>query len=197
MITHDIEQGTDEWYQVRLGKPTASRFKDIYTSTGKSAAGADNYLHLLLAEMMAGKPLESYTNQWMERGTELEPEARTFYELEREPVELVGFVTDDAGTVGCSPDGLTASGGVEIKCPKAETHIKYMLAGKCPAEYYPQVQGCMWICERDSWDFISYHPDLKPFLVTVPRDDKYITGLEGAIDTFLERLWNMKEKLAA
>lgn len=197
MIVHDIPQYSDEWWAVRLGKPTASRFKDILTSTGKKAAGADAYMHLLLAEMMAGKPLESYTNQWMERGTELEPEARTYYELERCAVDQVGFVTDDMGSVGCSPDGLTPNGGLEIKAPKAETHVKYMLAGKCPAEYYPQVQGSMWICERDSWDFMSYHPDLKPFLITVKRDDEYIKRLEESVDMFLESLHEKQARLAA
>ena len=194
MIVHDLEQGTDEWFRARLGIPTASRFKDIYTSTGKAASGADNYMLSLLAERVAGKPLESFESEWMRRGTELEPEARAYYELNRDTeVQQTGFITNNDGTVGCSPDGM----GLEIKCPAPHTHMKYLLAGKCPAEYVPQVQGTMWICEYDHWDFMSYHPDLPPLIIRVNRDEKYISGLEAEIAKFLDKMESKIQLLEA
>jgi hypothetical protein len=194
MIVHDFAQQSPEWWAIRLGKPTASRFKDIYTSTGKSAAGADGYMYGLIAEQVAGKQLESYSNEWMTRGTELEPDARNYYQLVRDvEVQQIGFVTNDAGTVGCSPDAL----GLEIKCPAPHTHIKYLIDRKCPAEYVPQVQGSIWICEADHWDFMSYHPDLPPLIVRVERDDKYINGLSVEIDRFLEKMAIKKALLEA
>ena len=194
MILHTMEQGTPEWFDVRLGIPTASRFKDIYTSTGKSASGADAYMHTLLAEQLAGHPLESFKSEWMQRGTEMEPEAKTFYSLEKD-VDLVevGFITNDNGTIGCSPDAI----GLEIKCPSPHVQVKYLLGKKCPAEYFPQVQGCMWICEKDAWDFLSYHPDLPPLLITVQRDDEYINGLSAEVDKFLAKMETKREVLAA
>lgn len=184
-----MEQGTPEWYQVRLGVPTASRFKEIYTSTGKASVSAEAYMNTLIAEKLAGKYLESFTSEWMQRGTEMEAEAKTLYELEKDvELQTIGFVTNDAGTVGGSPDAMN----LEVKCPAPHTHIKYMLANKCPSEYYPQVQGYMWICEQDHWDFMSYHPDLPVFIINVQRDDEYITGLEREIEKFLAK---MAEKL--
>jgi len=194
VIIHDMEQYSPEWWAIRLGKPTASRFKDIFTSTGKAASGADNYMYSLLAESVANKPLESYESDWMRRGTELEPEARDYYELTQDvEVQRIGFVTDDDNRVGCSPDGL----GLEIKCPAPHTHMKYLLGGKCPAEYVPQVQGSMWICEEDTWDFMSYHPDLPPFIITVERDEKYIDGLAAEIEQFIEKMGKKQSLLAA
>lgn len=185
MIVHDFEQHSPEWFQIRLGIPTASRFKDIFTSTGKAASGADGYMYSLIAESLASKPLDSFESEWMRRGTELEPEARQFYEFQKDvEVRQVGFVTNDEKTVGCSPDGM----GLEIKCPAPHTHMKYLIGRKCPAEYVPQVQGSMWICEADSWDFISYHPDLPPLIVTVERDEKFIKGLSEEIEKFLEKM---------
>lgn len=203
MQIHDVEQNSDEWFKVRLGIPTASRFKDILTSTGKPASGATSYRHSLIAERIAGKPLESFQSDWMQRGTELEPMARERYEMDTfTTLERVGFITNDEGTAGCSPDGLEVVDGsvvlgTEFKCPAHYTHIKYMLGGMCPAEYYPQVQGSIWLCELDSWDFMSYHPDLPPFLVRVHRDDVWLAKFGDALNEFNEKLHNEMERLAA
>lgn len=203
MLIHDVEQNSDEWHQVRLGIPTASRFKDILTSQGKPSTSSTAYRYSLVAERLAGKPLESYQSEWMQRGTELEPMARERYEMDTfTTLERVGFITNDEGSAGCSPDGVEVVNGSiilgsEFKCPKPETHIKYSLAGKCPAEYYPQVQGSIWLCELDSWDFMSFHPDLPPFLVTVHRDDVWITKFVEALDAFNEKLITDTQRLAA
>lgn len=194
MIIHDFEQYSPAWWQARLGIPTASRFKDIYTSTGKASTSADAYMNTLLAEYLANKPLESFESDWMKRGMEMEAEARSYYELVKNvELEQVGFVTNDTHTVGCSPDMM----GLEVKCPAPHTHVKYLIGGKCPAEYVPQVQGSMWICERATWDFESYHPDLPPFIITVERDDKYIKGLEAEIEKFLQKMASRKLLLEA
>lgn len=198
MIVLNAEQGSPEWHLGRLGIPTASRFKDIYTSTGREASGADTYMHELLADWLIGAPQEAYANEWMARGTLLEPEARTYYEFATDcEVKQVGFVyLDDRRMVGGSPDGLIGSnGGFEVKCPKASTHVKYLLTGKCPSEYLPQVQGNLWICEREWWDFMSYHPDMKPLIIRVNRDDKYIAGLSSAIDSFVDTMLGKRERL--
>lgn len=184
MKTLDIEQGSDEWFAARLGIPTASCFKQIITSMGKkvSANTFDKYANTLAAERLMGKPAEGFESDWMRRGTELEPQARAFYEFTRDAeVTEVGFCLLDDGSAGASPDGLMPDRGLEIKCPAPHTHIEYLARGKCPAAYVPQVQGCMWICERDRWDFLSFHPDMPPMLVEVKRDDDYIAKLSALI----------------
>lgn len=196
MITVDCEQGTPQWHDARRGIPTASCFNKIFTSQGKPATSASTYMDELLAAWFMGET-ENYTNEWMQRGTELEPEARGWYEFVHGPVDQVGLVyLDDRKLISCSPDGLQESGGLEIKCPKASTHVNYMLSGKCPAQYVPQVQGNIWICEREWWDFLSYHPDSpNQFLIRVMRDDKYIKALSEAVESFVDKMLTKREKL--
>lgn len=200
MIVLDVEQGSAEWFRARAGIPTASEFSNILTPTGKIPTNSkvDNYRHKLLAEWLVGGEVESYQSQWMSRGQELEGSAREMYCFARDvKVDVVGFVTNDAGTYGCSPDGLIGdSRGLEIKCPAPHTHVSYLLKGKLPTEYIPQIQGSLMVTGRESWDFMSYHPQMAPLILTVERDEKYISDLAEALDRFLEVLEQSKTKLA-
>tara|TARA_R100001143_G_C3338545_1_gene123036 strand:- start:452 stop:1060 length:609 start_codon:yes stop_codon:yes gene_type:complete len=186
-----VEQGSEEWHAARMGVPTASQFAKILASTGKPSTRAESYRHTLLAERL-GVRAESYESDAMKRGTELEPEARETYEfITGSAVEQVGFVLRGGDLVGCSPDGLIGdSGGLEIKCPMPATHISYLLRGKVPAKYIPQVQGCMYVCGpgRKWWDFMSYSPGLEPLIVRVERDEDYIAALDSALAGFLEQM---------
>jgi hypothetical protein len=185
----DVEQGSADWFAARLGVPTASCFKDIITSRGKKATAFDRYANTLVAERLMGHPPESFESDWMRRGTELEPQAREFYQFAKDvDVEQVGFCLLDDGSAGASPDGLTPAGGLEIKCPAPHTHVEYLTKGKLPAAYVPQVQGQMWICERDHWDFLSFHPEMPPLLLRVDRDQKFIDTLAGLIRELNERI---------
>src|SRR5579871_3733967 len=102
MIVIDCEQGSDEWHKARLGLPTASEFDKIITPTGKPSTQYDAYANRLLAEIMVGHSVETFEKTpWMERGNALEADAASFYELQREvTLTPVGFVTDDARTMG-------------------------------------------------------------------------------------------------
>jgi len=186
-----MEQRSPEWFAARCGIPTASSFNKIITSTGRPSKTAITYMYELLADWL-GAEKEQFQTEWMTRGTAMEPEAIAFYEFETGlDVQPIGFITALDGLVGCSPDGMTEHKGLELKCPKASTHVKYLLSGKCPAEYVPQVQGSMWVAEKDEWDFMSYHPDLDPLLITVKRDDEFIDALEVQVKKFIA---NMLEK---
>jgi len=167
----------------RLGCPSGSGFSKLITSTGKESTSRASYVNGLIAEKVMGEIPETYDNEWMARGRELEPDARAFYEFERGvTVQEVGFCKHDKYECGISPDGLVGpDGGLEIKCPAPSTHVKYFRAGKMPNEYKAQVQGCLWITERQWWDFLSYHPSLPPFLIRVERDDDFIKALEEIV----------------
>jgi putative phage-type endonuclease len=197
MIILDVEQGSEEWLAARAGIPTASCFDKIITSTGKASTSADAYMNKLLGEWLMGGPEESFSSDWMQRGNELEPEARAFYEFETEtPVEQVGIVyLDDQKLVSCSPDGLTQNGGIEIKCPSAGVHTSYLLSGSLPTKYKQQVQGCMWICQRSHWDFIAYHPGIDPLICRVIRDDNYIADMCVALNKFTTKMLERREQL--
>lgn len=187
-ILNDLVQGSDPWLAARLGIPTASMFSSLITSAGKKSSQMDGYLNTLVAESLMGKPSEFYTNDAMQRGTAIEPEARTWYEFQTDnEVEEVGFVLRDDEQVGASPDGLTPNSGLEIKSPMAKTHVSYLRKGVLPSAYVPQVQGCIWLCERESWDFLSYHPDMPPMLLTVQRDSRFIASLESYVNEIIEK----------
>ena len=192
----DCEQGTPEWFEARLGVPTASCFGKILTATGKPSKQAAGYMEELLAEWLAGGPLESFSSMWTERGKETEAEARDYYEFTSgDDVEQVGFVLRDDGLAGASPDGLIGDeGGLEIKCCSPHVHVAHLLRDGIPTEYIPQVQGGMWVCNRQWWSFVAYHPTLPSVIVRVERDDEYIEALAEAVYLFAIKM-DQKKKL--
>jgi len=194
----DIEQGSEAWLKARLGIPTASRFKEIITpAKGEKSKSYKTYLFELLAERMTQGKEDSYTNEWMQRGNELEAAARSAYEfLHDVEVQQVGLVLNDAGTIGVSPDGLIGEdGGLEIKCPKAANAVRYMVEDAMPDVYKPQVQGNLWITGRQWWDFVVYHPDLDLFVKRIYRDEAYIKKMEQHITAFVEELQEAHRRL--
>lgn len=190
MIKLDHEQGTPEWFAARIGLPSASNFKKIITSTGKASTSASTYMLDLLSELVTGAKTEGATNEWMQRGIELEYDAVGLYEMLYDvDTEESGFILHNSRRFGCSPDRLIGKdGGLEIKCPKPSTHMKYLLGGKCPTEYYPQVMGCMLVTDAKWWDFMSYHPEIKPLIVRVQRNDEYINKMRLQVFQFCDKL---------
>lgn len=184
----NCEQGSPEWFQARLGIPTASEFATVMRTKGKGENGESKerrtYLHKLAGEIITGQPMESYTNAYMERGKELEDEARKLYAFQTDTdPQIVGFIRN--GDAGASPDSLIGNdGGMEIKTALPHIQIERLLRGELPPEHRAQVQGNIWICERDWWDFMSYCPKLPPFILRVPRDDDYIASLAAAVAAF-------------
>ena len=179
----DVEQGSREWLEARMGCPSGSGFSNLITSGGKPSSSADRYINELIAEAVCGDSTPIENTPWMQRGTELEPFARMNYELEHDvEVQEVGWCMHETLRCGVSPDGLVGlDGGIEIKCPKPSTQIAYLRSGKLPSTYKAQVMGCLWITEREWWDFMSYHPQLPNLVVRVYRDEEYISQLERLV----------------
>ncbi|MCF6207206.1 MAG: YqaJ viral recombinase family protein [Sulfurovum sp.] len=195
----NMQQGSDEWHKARLGIPTASRFKEIITpAKAEPSKSAEAYLYELVAERLTGEPTEHHTTEWMARGNLLEADARKAYEFIHDTtVDEVGFVLNDDETIGVSPDGLIGdSGGLEIKCPKPSTLVRYMVEDKLPDQYKPQVQGCLWVTGREWWDFVAYHPNMELFTVRVYRDEAYIEKMAAHITVFVEKLGETYKKLS-
>ena len=193
----NIEQGTQEWLDARKGVITGSRFKDVITpAKGEASKSSKSYMYELVAERM-GASVSFFQNEHMQRGNELEPDARSAYEFIKDAtVDQVGFCLHDNKLIGVSPDGLIGEdGGLEIKCPKETTHISYLDNGTLPLIYKPQVQGSMWVTGRKWWDFMSYHPMLPPLIVRVPRDEDYIRKMEDGIIKFSEDMLALEKRL--
>jgi hypothetical protein len=196
MIHIDVPQGSPEWIAARIGIPTASCFDQILTPrTLKLSASADNYMHLLLAEWMLGASLDSYVSEWMQRGKDLEDQAISYYELQRDiETEKVGFLMHDDLLAGCSPDRLVGDdGGLEIKCPSPARHVANLL--EMTNQYRAQVQGALWITGRKWWDLMSFHPDMPTALVRFERDEEFILALESAVNAFAQRMIEARQTM--
>jgi hypothetical protein len=197
MIRVDCEQGTSEWARARLGVPTASQFSKIITPKKlQLSEQADKYARRLLAEQHLGEPLDNATSGLMLRGSVLEKTAVNYYEAVKDcDTEAIGFVLRDDRRVGCSPDRFVGENGLlEIKAPAPDTHIEYLL-DEDGIGYKAQVQGQLWICEREWVDTLSFHPEMPPALVRQHRDEAFIKALSLCIETFLERMLEMKQRL--
>lgn len=197
----DVVQGSPEWLAARLGIPTCSQADRILTPARlKPASGAVTYRLQLLAEWVLGYPIEwSGSSAYMERGTDLEAEARTAYELETgADVETVGLCVAPDGMFAGSPDGLVGSdGGIEIKCPALHTHLGYWLdPSTLVAAYRGQTQALLWLTDREWWDLWSYHPELPPVRVRVEPDAEWVAAWEPALDAFIAALREDRERLA-
>jgi putative phage-type endonuclease len=199
-----IEQRTEEWFQQRLGKVTASRISDVIakTKTGVSTS-RQNYLVQLVSERITGKKGDSFVNQAMLDGIERESAARELYERTRGvSVTEVGFFDHPViKNSGASPDGAVNAeedgkyaGLIEIKCPIETTHTNTLMSKSVPSKYKSQIQWQMAsVSPNVKWvDFISFNPNfpdtMQLFVARVERDNDYIAELEAEVVKFLEEV---------
>jgi putative phage-type endonuclease len=198
-----MDQGTEEWFTIRIGKVTASRVADVIakTKTGYSAS-RDNYMAQLVCERLTGQKGESFTNAAMQHGTETEPLARAAYEALKDVlVDEVGFVPHPTiEMAGASPDGMVGEDGlIEIKCPNTATHIETLISKVVPGKYNTQMQFQMACTGRKWCDFVSFDnrlpEELQLFVTRVPRDEVFIRLIESEIVQFIAELDDKINKL--
>ncbi len=158
---HDVEQNTDAWQALRLGKATASNFGTFMANYGKAFGDpAHRYALQIALERLTGKKAEhGFSNDHMERGHEQEPIAKMLYADETfSTVTNGGFF--ECGDYGDSPDGLVGDDGViEIKSVIASTHYATMQRGGFDPSYKWQLVGHLDCTGRDWVDFISFCSD--------------------------------------
>lgn len=193
------DQNSDEWLQARLGIPTASQFATVMAKgRGKAESKTrKTYMLKLIGERMTGQPADNFTTAHMERGHEMEPDARNAYafKTDNEP-ELVGFIRNESA--GASPDALVNAGGLlEIKTKLPHLQLAVILADEMPPEHKAQVQGQIMIAEREWCDFVSYWPGLPIFIKRIYRDDEYIKTLSSEIDRFNSEMHEIMAKIKA
>lgn len=189
-------QRTDEWFNQRLGLVTASRVSDVMakTKTGYSAS-RQNYMTELLCQRLTGKREDGFTSQAMQRGTDLEPIARSAYEFNSNVLVVeCGFITHPIiSGFGASPDGLVGDDGLlEIKCPNTATHIDFLRTGKPDNKYQWQMTAQIACSGRQWCDFVSFDdrmPEYAQFkCVRFERDDKRIDDMISEILSFNREL---------
>jgi hypothetical protein len=195
----DCAQGSREWFQSRAGRVTASEVAKTVSflkrgdKKGEETQARSDYKAQIITEILTGEPvMDGYLSRFMEWGTSNEDGARTAYEVERSVLtDRVGFaIHPTIERAGSSPDGLLGDDGmIEIKCPKTETHLRYILADVVPEDYKPQMYWNMVCCERAWADFVSFDPRLPDvlqlFIKRLPRDEQKIVELEAGVRVFL------------
>jgi len=192
-IHKDLIQGTPEWFSIRKGKATASHAQAI----GNNGKGLDTYINQVMAEYFSSAEKEQYSNEHTERGNELEPTARSMYELENDcEVEQIGFCELNE-FVGCSPDGLVGEDGmIEIKCPEDKVYFDIIINEKIDSGYMWQCQMNMFILERKWCDLIFYNPNFKKSMkiFRLVPDEKMQEDLKEGFKKVEERIKELKNK---
>lgn len=192
----EVEQRSNEWFALRLGKVTASRVADLMakTKTGYSAT-RENYMAQLVVERISNSQAESYSNAAMQWGTDQEPFARGEYEATQGVmVEECGFVSHPTiEMAGASPDGLVGDDGlIEIKCPNTATMIDVLLTGNVASKYYTQMQFQMACTGRQWCDYVVFDPRMpakaQMFIKRVARDEAFIAEMEAEVTKFLSEV---------
>ena len=221
-IYHQVEQRSDALDALRLGIPTASCFHMIITPGGKPSEQLVRYAHHLIAERLIGRHVNTYTSPAMEKGMAFEEEAAFWYEFSTDTeTQPIGFVSNDApnwrgdgsvGSIGCSPDRLIGDDGLlEIKCPEPAAQIGYLipppldvqksarvrrrgepLERQIQAKYKPQVQGNLWLSQREWIDCLAFSAEhehgIPHSIVRVTPEKKYIDLLKRHVTHFAEEL---------
>ena len=192
-------QRSETWFAAICGNVGASSIDKIITTKGEPSKSRDDYMMTLAAERITGKSEAGFTTQAMLNGIEREAEARTLFEMAQGvEVRQVGLIYKNEWKLcHCSPDGLVGdNAGFEVKNPLSKTHIRYLLAGKLPTDYFCQVQFSLYVSERETWWFMSHYPGLRPLIVECHRDEEWIRKCESELATFNYALLELVERIA-
>jgi len=195
-LVKNLEQRSEQWKQIRKGSIGGTRVKMVM---------AKNNLPLideLIAEKHTDLIEETFVNDAMQRGIDLEPFAiAEFEERSETKVDTFGLVTNE-NFPGChlSPDGLVldVTGvpmfGVEVKCPSTKKHVEYIRTNRVPAEYKYQVYHYFTICDTiSSMFFVSYDPrfEARPVhMVQLNREDiaDELEAFKSGLLKFIDKL---------
>jgi hypothetical protein len=199
-IIRDVIQGSEKWQALRIGKIGGSRIADLLTEgrSGGESLTRRKYKNELIRERLTSKKLDTWKSPAMIRGIELEPLARSWYEVKHnvfvDQVAIVKHPTIE--NAQCSPDGIIFADKpylIELKAPDPSNHLdNYLTGGKQLEQYYDQ---CMWqlacMPEMEFCDLVSFDPDLtglEGFVKRIYRDDEYIKTMEDKVILFLQEI---------
>jgi hypothetical protein len=186
----DIIQNTEDWFQVKLGKFSASSSDSLLMD--KKTAGYSGLIKRIIEERITGMPSESKAfqgNVFTERGHELESAARNDYSIRNlVSIREIGVIELDSWVL-CSPDGLIDDNGLyQAKCPIFSTQVEYLKTRKVPTNYLKQMQFELYVSGREYNVFNSYHPMLPPIDIVVYRDEVMITEIRNRLDEAKEEV---------
>lgn len=192
MVIDYTPQGTPEWMEIRLGKPSASRFSEIVTAKGEPSKSRQAYLYDLAGQRVSGRIEETFKSSRMMAGNENEHKSRLDFEfMHGVTVTQVGCVFQDENRRWlCSPDGLILDRekGFETKDACFKVQIERLKKNVLPSEHFHQVQGSMLVTGYKSWFFQSYCEGLPALTLEISRDESFISNLQRALEAFCKEL---------
>lgn len=182
----EYPQGSQEWFDLHRGVPSASSFSDVMA--GGAGKVRDLYMRKLAGEIISGIPRENYKNGAMDRGNAMEDELRNLFAmLENVDPMPVGFIkrTESFGAIGCSPDSLIGTdGGIEIKSAAPHVLIEILESDKIPTEHLLQIQGSMLVTDRQWWWLAIGYRGMPMFRRRIKRDETTIARLRIGLEQF-------------
>jgi hypothetical protein len=216
----NVKQGTASWLESRLGVPTASEFKQLFTPSmeprKRGSAMPETYLNSKLAEIWDG-PQGVFGSAATEHGKILEEEARPWFAAMQDvDISTPGFILSDCGRLGCSPDGLIGTlepyglevvtghqlllpnadaYGLEIKCLQGTKHNEVIRCDGLHEDYAAQVHGSMLVTGLSHWTFLAYHRNIPKRIIRVERDEKIMRVMRERLDEFIAELDRAHKRL--
>jgi hypothetical protein len=196
----EIEQGSDEWHQRKLGILSASTMKRIITPAQLKFSqnpASRALLNELLAERITGTPkTEDFMSDAMWRGHEDEIDARDLYSEHIEPVKQMGLIINDEWgfEIAFSPDGLINDGFVEIKSREPKFQVPTIIDDTVPDDFTIQVQTGFAVSRLSKCDFISFCGGLPMLPIRVEPIPRVIDAIIEASKAFEQTL---RDRLAA
>lgn len=199
----DMEQGSEAWLAARAGSLGASQVADALATT-KSGWGASRATvrAQLVRERLTGKPTETFCSAAMQRGKDLEPQARAMYAFQtgHDVTEIAIVRHPSIEGSHCSPDGLCGETGMlEIKCCGDARHFEILEGDEPEARY---VKQCLWQMATTgrAWvDLAYFNPDwpaeMQLAIRRIERDDKAISEMEAEVRKFLAEVTTAEAKL--
>ena len=187
----DLEQGSDEWLAARCGLLTASTIGKLITPTLKVADNdtSRGVIETLVAERITGRVEYVHPSFEMQRGSMDEPYARDLYREQYAPVTEIGFAvrTISGYQLGASPDGLIAGdSGLEIKSRSPKIHLRTILTNEIQTANLAQIHACMFVLDRDRWEYCSYAGGWPLHVISVHRDPRWDAVIIDTLNAFEE-----------
>ena len=185
-----MEQRTEEWYNIRATRFTASDIVDICAASkdGITAGMITKAMSKAVEHFLGVEEQPEYLPEAMQRGVDNEPFAfKKFAELkalEFLDVSECGFYEDGLNS-GSSPDGIVSNNSVlEIKCPNRETFFKLVATEEISKKYMFQMQKQMHDTKTNQCYFFNYYIHEGEELwheIIVKRDEEIINLIQSRI----------------
>ena len=174
-------QGTKEWLKLRKTHITATDSCIIMNASPWKTK-------LQLYHEKISEENNTFMNEKMQRGVDLEPIARDLFTIKTSIEMHPRVVVKDWAMA--SLDGISPCCKyiLEIKCPGPKDH-EIAISGKVPDHYYPQLQHQMYVCDVPFVYYFSFD-GADGVIVKVQRDDEYIETMIIEEKKFYDCLMN-------